>query len=204
MNSNRGDQVRRDGRARLAVLISGSGRSLENLAAVIARGELEARIELVLSSRRTAFGLERARRLGLEACVRRRCDFATTADFSAAVFDELRQRSIDIACLMGFLSLLEIPADFDRRVLNIHPALLPDFGGKGMYGSHVHEAVLRAGRAQSGCTVHYCNNAYDQGAILLQRRCPVLPDDTAETLAARVFELEKLAFPEALRQVLGS
>jgi phosphoribosylglycinamide formyltransferase-1 len=96
----------------------------------------------------------------------------------------------------------EVLAAFPNRVLNIHPALLPKFGGKGMYGMHVHEAVVAARETESGCTVHFVNEHYDEGAILHQRRCPVLPDDTPETLAARVLEQEHLAYPEAIQLVL--
>jgi len=189
--------------ARLAVLLSGSGRSLQNLAEHIEAGELPARIELVISSRRKAFGLQRAEKFGLPRLVLRPRDFASVAEYSAAVFDEIRARRIDFVCLMGFLSLLRLPDDYEMRVLNIHPALLPEFGGKGMYGHHVHDAVLAAGRKESGCTVHWCTNEYDSGPIILQRRCPVLPADTADALAARVFEQEKIAYIEALRQVLN-
>jgi phosphoribosylglycinamide formyltransferase-1 len=113
----------------------------------------------------------------------------------AAVLDEHR---IDWVVLAGYLKLVDIPASYRGRVVNIHPALLPDFGGAGMHGHRVHEAVLAAGRAESGCTVHLCDEVYDRGRVILQKRCPVLPDDTPETLAARVFELEKAAYPEAL------
>lgn len=109
-------------------------------------------------------------------------------------------------CLAGFLRLLpvELMHRFPDRILNIHPALLPKFGGKGMYGQHVHKAVLAAGETESGCTVHLVNEHYDEGRILLQKRCPVLPDDTVETLAARVLGLEHQAYPEALAEVLGA
>jgi phosphoribosylglycinamide formyltransferase-1 len=104
--------------------------------------------------------------------------------------------------MAGFLSLWTIPPDLAGRVLNIHPALLPKFGGKGMHGHHVHEAVLAAHETESGCTVHYADNTYDTGPIILQRKVPVLPADTPDSLAARVFEQECLAYPEAIRQVL--
>jgi formyltetrahydrofolate-dependent phosphoribosylglycinamide formyltransferase len=189
--------------ARLAVLLSGSGRSLENLADCIARGEVPATIELVVASRPDAYGLVRAERLGLPGVVLRPRDFPGLTAFSRAVFDRIRQRRVDLVCLMGFLTKLVIPEEFDRRVLNIHPALLPEFGGQGMYGDRVHAAVLAADKAETGCTVHYCDQEYDHGAIVLQRRCPVLAGDTVESLAQRVFEEEKLAYPEALRRVLA-
>ena len=116
----------------------------------------------------------------------------------------LRARAIDLVVLAGYLKKIEIPPGFDRRVLNIHPALLPRHGGKGLYGHFVHEAVLAAKEPESGCTVHYCDSQYDTGPIILQRRCPVLPGDTPETLARRVFDEECLALPEATRRVIES
>ncbi len=110
----------------------------------------------------------------------------------------------DLVCLAGFTRLL--PADLvtNMTVLNIHPSLLPKYGGKGMFGKHVHEAVLRSGETESGCTVHRVTEIYDEGEIILQRRCPVLPEDTAETLAARVLAEEHRAYPEAVRIVLST
>ena len=189
-------------RLRLAALISGGGRSLLNLAGEIARGRLDAAIPLVVSSRREVAGVERARLLGWDVRVLRPKDFDHDLDaYSDRLFAELRPHEPDYVCLLGFLTLLRIPRDFERRVINIHPALLPEFGGEGMYGMRVHRAVLEAGRSESGCTVHFCDDEYDHGEIVLQKRCPVLPDDSADSLAARVFEVEKLAFPEALRKL---
>jgi phosphoribosylglycinamide formyltransferase-1 len=116
------------------------------------------------------------------------------------VFREIEARAIDALVLAGFLRLLIIPPNWLGRVLNIHPALLPKFGGKGFYGERVHRAVLASGEVVTGCTVHYVTNEYDAGPIVLQRRCPVLPGDDEHSLGARVFEEEKLALPEALRQ----
>jgi len=112
---------------------------------------------------------------------------------------------VDVLCLAGFLRLLptEVLHNFKGQILNIHPALLPKFGGKGMYGMHVHSAVLKAGETESGCTVHRVTENYDEGEIILQLRCSVLPNDTPETLAARVLQLEHNAYPEAIRKVLG-
>ena len=114
------------------------------------------------------------------------------------VFEQLDDRGIDLVCLAGFLWKLVIPAPYRDRVLNIHPSLLPAFGGQGMYGHHVHESVLAAGCKVSGCTVHFANGAYDEGPILIQRCCPVVFNDTPTTLAARVFEQECIAYPEAV------
>jgi phosphoribosylglycinamide formyltransferase 1 len=187
-------------KTRLGVMLSGGGTTLQNLAEVTARGELDAEIVCVISSNAKAYGVVRAEKLGLPVKVIGRKAFATAGAFSEAVAGELRRHKVDLVCLAGYLSLWPIPADFAGRVMNIHPALLPKFGGKGMHGHHVHEAVLAAGESESGCTVHFADNSYDSGPIILQRRVPVVAGDTAETLAARVFEEEKVAYPEAIRR----
>jgi phosphoribosylglycinamide formyltransferase 1 len=177
--------------ARLLVLISGGGRTMLNLLDRIAAGTLRAQVPLVVASRECA-GAERARARGVEVRV-------IPGNIPAQALESLvREFAIDYVVLAGYLKLVPVPASLERRIINIHPALLPKFGGPGMYGHHVHEAVLAAGDAESGCTVHFCDAHYDQGPILLQRRCPVLPGDTPDTLAARVFEEELKALPEAL------
>lgn len=186
---------------RLAVLLSGSGRTLENLARCIREGTLPAQIVTVISSNPQAYGLVRAKNLGLPTHIVPRKAFPDTASFSQAIWPLIRQSGAQLVCLAGFLSLLEIPEDYWGKVVNIHPALLPAFGGKGMFGHHVHEAVLAAGCKVSGCTVHFCDQFYDHGPIIVQKTCPVLEDDTPETLAARVFELECQAYPEAIRLI---
>lgn len=194
----------------IAVLLSGGGTTMVNLARCIAAGELNANIDLVIASNDKAAGIEHARELGLTCEVVRRKDHADAAAFSDEVFAHIRSvcggaaagaaagAGAGLVCLAGFLSLLVIPEDYKGRVINIHPSLLPAFGGKGMHGHHVHEAALDAGVKVSGCTVHLADNTYDTGPILLQRTCPVLPGDDAATLAARVFEQECLAYPEAI------
>ena len=129
----------------------------------------------------------------------RRKDFASTNAFSAAVNQHLDAARVDLVCLAGFLSFWIIPERYLGRVINIHPALLPAFGGKGMYGHHVHEAVVARGCKVSGCTVHFVNNAYDEGPIILQRPVPVYAEDTPDDVAARVFREECIAYPEAIR-----
>lgn len=185
--------------ARLAVLASGGGRSLENLAQAIARGELAAEIALVLSNSEQALALERARRLGLAWVAVPHKAYADTQAFSAAVFATIEACRADLVVLAGFLRKLELPQAWIGRVFNIHPSLLPAFGGQGFWGERVHRAVLERGVQFSGCTVHYVTNEYDAGPILLQRCVRVHQDDTPDSLAARVFEEEKLALPEALR-----
>jgi folate-dependent phosphoribosylglycinamide formyltransferase PurN len=124
---------------------------------------------------------------------------ASRDEFSERIFSLCRAAGVDLVCLAGFLQLLPIPDDFLLRVMNIHPALIPAFCGKGFYGHHVHEAVLAYGAKLSGCTVHFADNAYDHGPIILQRAVPVLDDDTPDSLAARVFEQECEAYPLAIR-----
>ncbi len=186
---------------RLGVLVSGGGTTLDNLAQRIAAGQLRAEVASVVVSRADAGAVDVAARHGLPCEVIPRKSFDGVASFSDAVFTAQREAGVELVCLAGFLSLLAIPDDFDKRVLNIHPSLLPSFGGHGMYGRRVHEAVLAAGVKLSGCTVHFADNTYDTGPILHQRTCPVLPDDTPATLAARVFGQECAAYPEAIAAV---
>jgi phosphoribosylglycinamide formyltransferase-1 len=186
---------------RLAVLLSGSGTTLQNLIDQIAAGRLHARVVQVVSSKATAIGLERARKAGIPAAVVERKAAGSREEFSRQVFAHCRQAGADLVCLAGFLQLILIPDDFHHRVLNIHPALMPAFCGQGYYGHHVHEAVLAYGAKVSGCTVHFADNQYDHGPIILQRTVPVLDDDTPDTLAARVFAAECEAYPEAIRLV---
>ena len=182
----------------LGVLISGGGTTMLNVAKVIARGELDARIACVIASNAHCAGIERAGQLGLPVHVITRKEAGSVEEFSRQIAQTLRESHVDLALMAGFLSLWNIPHDFAGRVMNIHPALLPKFGGKGMHGHHVHEAVIAAGETESGCTVHFADNSYDTGPIILQRRCPVLPGDTADSLAARVFVEECIAYPEAI------
>jgi len=189
------------GSIRLGVLISGSGRSLQNLIDRVADGSLSARIETVISSHPGVKGLERARAAGIPAAVVHYRDYKDVESFSRAVTEALAPHPVDLVVMAGFLRRWIFPAAYEGRVLNIHPALLPKYGGKGYYGHHVHEAVLRAGETESGCTVHFADHHYDRGPILVQKRVPVLPGDTPDTLAARVFQAECEAYPEAIRKL---
>ena len=184
---------------RLAVLLSGGGTTLQNLIDRCARGDLSATVAVVVASNAAAFGLSRAQKAGVPNHVVERKACPSREEFSRRIFDHCRAARADLVCLAGFLQLLTIPDDFAGRVLNIHPALIPAFSGKGYHGRHVHEAALAAGVKVSGCTVHFADNEYDHGPIVLQRVVPVLDDDTPETLAARVFEQECAAYPEAIR-----
>ncbi len=185
-------------RLRLGVLLSGSGRTLQNFIDLIAAGELDAQIAVVIADRPKIKGIQRAEDAGLKTVLIPRK--GTPPDqFSRRITEALTEAKVDLVCLAGFLSLWTIPPQFEGRVMNIHPALLPKFGGKGFYGHHVHEAVLAADEKVSGCTVHFCDNQYDHGPIILQREVPVVRDDTPDTLADRVFEQELIAYPEAIR-----
>lgn len=189
----------------IAVLFSGGGRTLENLFNLSQLGKLDINIAIAISSNRHAGGIERCKRLDILCQIVRPGDFNGFDDkyaFSKRVFELIRAAGVELVCMAGYLSLLPIPDDYLGRVINIHPALLPAFGGKGMYGDRVHRAVLDIKNiTESGCTVHFADNQYDHGSIILQRRCPVKPDDTVETLGARVFAEECLAYPQAIRMI---
>ncbi len=184
---------------RLAVLISGSGTTLQNFLDRITDGILRAQIAVVVSSKADAFGLTRALQASVPAFVVERSSCSSREEFSDRIFAHCRDAGVDLVCLAGFLQLLTIPDDFRNRVLNIHPALIPAFCGKGYHGLAVHRAVLERGVKVSGCTVHFADNEYDHGPIVTQRVVPVLDDDSPESLAARVFAAECEAYPQAIQ-----
>jgi phosphoribosylglycinamide formyltransferase 1 len=181
------------------VFVSGGGTTLQNFLDRSADGRLAAEVAVVAASSADAYGLKRARSALVPAHVVSRKEAGSTAEFSRRLFALCRDAQAELVCLAGFLQLLEIPEDFLGRVMNIHPALIPAFCGKGYYGHHVHEAALARGVKVSGCTVHFVDNVYDHGPIILQRVVPVRDDDTAESLGRRVFEQECEAYPEAIR-----
>jgi phosphoribosylglycinamide formyltransferase 1 len=183
---------------RIAVLISGGGTTLLNLIEKIGGGELKVDVALVVSSNGQAGGLKFAEEAGIPAIVLQRKEFASQDDYSEAIFARCRQSGIDLVVMGGFLKRLTIPPDYINRVTNIHPALVPAFCGEGYYGHRVHEAVLEYGAKLSGCTVHFADNQYDHGPVILQKAVPVLDDDTPDTLAARVFSAECEVYPEAI------
>jgi phosphoribosylglycinamide formyltransferase-1 len=183
----------------LAVLLSGSGRSLENLQRAIAEDRLSARIAVVISSKAEAYGLARAHQHGLDAVAVPRQAYQEVEAFNAAINAVLARYTIDLVVLAGFLSLYQPPAALAGKVMNMHPALLPAFGGKGLYGDRVHRAVLAAGVKVSGCTVHFADEQYDHGPIILQQAVPVMEDDTVDSLVARVFAAECALYPQAIQ-----
>jgi formyltetrahydrofolate-dependent phosphoribosylglycinamide formyltransferase len=176
-------------RPRLGVLLSGAGRTLQNLLDRIGDGRLRATIAGVAADRPEAFGLQRAMEHGLEA---------RHIPEPSSLWSWLLELDVDLVVLGGYLRILPIVPEFEGRVLNIHPSLLPKFGGKGMHGERVHTAVLQAGERESGCTAHLCNARYDEGRVLMQARVPVLPDDTPASLAQRVFAAECEVYPAAI------
>jgi phosphoribosylglycinamide formyltransferase-1 len=184
---------------RLGVLISGGGTTLMNILDYINAGKLNAEIAVVISSRSAVAGVERARNAGLNVKIIRKKDFSDIDEFSRRIEQELVAADVELVTQAGWLCLWKIPARYENRVMNIHPALLPSFGGEGMWGHHVHEAVLEHCCKISGCTVHFCTNEYDKGPIIVQRCCPVEETDTPDTLAARVFEQECVAYPQAIK-----
>ena len=185
----------------LAVLISGGGRTLKNLLGRKDAGELPVRFAVVVSSRPDAGGLQHARDAGVPVHVVQRSDYESVAAFSDEIFRVCREAGADLVVMGGFLKHVLVPEDFHERVINIHPSLIPDFAGKGYYGDRVHRAVLEAGVPETGCTVHFVDDEYDHGPILLQRRVAVEPTDDVQTLANRVFQAECEALPEAIRQL---
>jgi phosphoribosylglycinamide formyltransferase-1 len=185
---------------RVAVLLSGSGTSLENLFEHIDRG-LPAEVVCVVSSKKSAFGLQRAERRGVPAIAVPRREYPDVAAFNDALHETLDRYAPDLVCLLGFLSPFELRGRYAGRTLNVHPALIPAFSGKGFYGRHVHEAVLAAGVKLTGATVHFASDAYDDGPIILQEAVAVEEDDTVETLAARVQAAERRLLPEAIRLI---
>ncbi len=191
---------RSDGGAlRIAVLLSGSGTSLENLCQRIDSGEVPGTVVVVIGSREKAFGLERARRRGIPAFVVARRQHPDLVAFNDAIHAVLDEHEPDLVCLLGFMSPFETRGSYDGRTINVHPALIPIFCGKGMYGRRVHEAVLEQGVKVTGATVHFVDAGYDTGPIILQRAVEVRDDDTPDSLAERVQAVERELVPEAVR-----
>ncbi|MEE9603960.1 MAG: phosphoribosylglycinamide formyltransferase [Candidatus Scalindua sp.] len=182
----------------LAVLLSGSGKTLQNLIDKIGDKTLNAKIQIVISSSPDAYGLKRAKKNNIPATVVKYSDYNSAEVFSNAIIKEIEEYPIDLIILAGFMHLFKIPDKYSGKVMNIHPGLIPSFCGKGYYGHHVHEAVIESGVKVSGCTVHFVDNEYDNGPIIIQRTVPVHEGDTVDTLAQRVFEEECLAYPDAI------
>ncbi len=195
----RSEKQRSEKPLRLAVLISGSGRTLKNFIDLVTDDNLPVDIRLVISSSPKAGGLQHASDADIPTQVFERSKYDSDTAYGTAIFDACREAEVDYVAMAGFLKLAPVPDDFAGRVLNIHPALIPAFSGQGMYGHHVHQAVLDAGVKVTGLTVHFVDNQYDHGPIVWQQPVPVFEGDTADRLAGRVFAAEKEAYPHVLR-----
>ncbi len=185
----------------IAVLLSGTGRTLANLLQQIETGDLPVDVRGVISSHAGVKGLQIAQNAGIEQRVLLPGDYDDVADYSTSVFELCRDWGVQLVVMAGFIRYVEIPPDFEHRVVNIHPALIPAFCGQGYYGRRVHQAALDYGVKLSGCTVHFVDNEYDHGPIVMQQAVPVLEGDTAESLAARVFAAECEIYPAAIRAI---
>ncbi len=185
---------------KIAVLVSGGGSNLQSIIDSCRSGKIDGKVELVISSKEGVYALSRAAGSGIESCVIDREGYDSDEAFSEEILRLAKEKKIDIICLAGFLKKLgkNIVKEYGGRILNIHPALLPSFGGRGMYGIRVHRKVLEAGEKESGCTVHIVEEEYDTGEIVLQRKVPVESGDTPEELARRVLKEEHRAYPEAI------
>lgn len=194
----------RQSRPRIAVFISGGGSNLQSLIDAQKAGILAGDIVWVVSSSKKAYGLRRAENAGIDSWVYLPKRYDSAQGAAQDLLTKLREREIDYIALAGYLKLLpaEVVRAYSGRITNIHPALLPKYGGKGMYGHHVHEAVLAAGDTESGPTVHLVNEIYDNGRILEQAKVPVKPDDTPDSLAARVLEQEHKLYPRVLSKLI--
>ena len=183
----------------IAVLISGGGTTLKNLIELRDRGELAVDFRLVVSSKKDVGGLAIAAEASIPSVVVPKRKSQTPEEHSESVFSPIRESGAKLVVMGGYLQHVLIPGDFENRVINIHPSLIPSFSGKGMYGLRVHQAAIDFGVKVSGCTVHFVDNEYDHGPIILQRTCDVFESDTAESLQKRVFEQECRALPDAIR-----
>jgi phosphoribosylglycinamide formyltransferase 1 len=189
----------------IGVLVSGGGSNFEAIVEAVKKGKIpNARVSLMVSNKPGVGALDRAKRLGVESLVLEPKDFPDRPAYFERIGEEFKKRDVRLVCLAGFLLKVETNflQMFPRRIMNIHPALLPKYGGKGMYGHFVHEAVLASGDQESGCTAHLVDDQFDHGPTLLKGRVPVLPGDTPDSLAARVLEQEHKIYPEAIRRVV--
>ena len=182
----------------LAILISGSGTTLQNIIDKANDKTLNANIQIVISSAPDTYGIKRAEQNNIPVAIVQRKGYNNSEIFSNTIIYEIEKYSVDLIILAGFLHLFKIPDKYTGKVMNIHPGLIPSFCGKGYYGHHVHEAVIESGVKVSGCTVHFVDNEYDCGPIIIQRVVQVHEDDSPETLAQRVFKEECIAYPEAI------
>jgi phosphoribosylglycinamide formyltransferase-1 len=191
---------------RLVILASGGGSNMQAIVDAHKFGALKglAEVVLVISNNTNAFVLERAKKENIKSVCIERKSFKDDASFNKEVLTELQAANADLVCLAGYMRMIdkEILKVYNGRILNIHPALLPKFGGKGMYGHFVHEAVVKAGGKKSGATVHFANEEYDSGKIILQKEVEVSKSDTPEEVARKVLEVEHKIYPQAIKKVI--
>ena len=189
---------------RIGALVSGGGTNLQAIMDAIERDNIDAQVVAVISSKEGAYALERAAQRGIDNTVMRKKDFPGVREYEMAMVDYFKERNVDLVVYAGFMVILgeDFVSRFENRMINIHPALIPSFCGKGFYGLHVHEAVLKAGVKVTGATVHFVTAECDAGPIILQKAVDVLDDDTPETLQKRVMEqAEWIIYPEAVRLI---
>lgn len=188
---------------RIAVFASHGGSNLQALIDGCASGQIDGAIVLVISNNRKALALERARNHHIDTLVVSDSQYSSPEEYGKALLEELSKRGVNLICLAGYMKMIptSIIERFHDRILNIHPALLPKFGGKGMYGIHVHEAVVAAKEAESGVTIHLVNENYDDGRILAQKRVKVLDTDTPQSLQERVLEMEHQLYPDTVAKI---
>lgn len=188
---------------KIAFFLSGTGGNALNLLKSCREGRVPAEVVIAVSSNPKALGIERLQREGVPVIALSRKDYDDDASYSRACLEQVESAGASVICLCGWLKKLVVPAAWEGRILNIHPGLLPRFGGAGMYGMHVHAAVLAAGERESGCTIHLVDNDYDHGRHLAEARVPVLAGDTPELLQKRVYEQEMRLYPVALAEYLN-
>ena len=195
------------GMKKIAVLVSGSGTNLQTIIDAIKNGRLNnVDIAAVISNKKDAFALERAKNAGIETVFLNPKDFTSNTDYDKKLIEVISNYKVDLIVLAGYMKILtdNFVNAFKNKIINIHPALLPDFGGKGMYGKNVHEAVLKSGVKESGCTVHFVTTEVDAGPIIVQRKVSVIPGDTVESLSKRILVEEHKLLIEAIDKVLSS
>jgi len=186
---------------KIAVLVSGNGTNLQSIIDACKSGDVPGKVVLVVSSNKEAYALERARKEGIESVAVEREKFDSDENYSKEIMKYIDEKDTDLICLAGFLKKLDkaLIDKYRNRIMNIHPALLPKYGGKGMYGLKVHAAVLESGDEYTGCTVHFVDEIYDHGPVILQKMIPVEKEDTPEVLAQKVLEIEHRLYPEAIK-----
>lgn len=188
---------------RIASFASHGGSNLQALIDGCISGQIVGEVVLVVSNNRKAYALERAQKHGVNTLVISDRNFDTEEGYAQELLQQLAARRVNLICLAGYMKKLpnEVICAYRNRILNVHPALLPKYGGKGMFGIHVHEAVLAAGEKETGVTIHLVNEVYDDGRIIVQRRVVISPDDTPESLQQRVLEIEHQLYPETVARI---